>query len=75
MIRSTDDLRRIMRQPEGKDELQCPTCARIATVSPWKTTSDGSLGEREQQGKVWCAICRDEYDLRQPNRLPVVLTG
>ena len=36
-------------QPEDKDELQCPTYARIVTISRWKTTSDGSLAKKEQQ--------------------------
>ena len=31
------------RQLEDKEESQCLTCARTATVSPWKTTFGGSL--------------------------------
>ena len=32
------------RQLEDKEESQCLTCARMATVSLWKTTFGGSLG-------------------------------
>ena len=37
-------------QSEDRVESQCPTCARIATVSLWKTTFRGSPGERPQCG-------------------------
>ena len=34
MIRSTDHLRRIIAPVGRKEESRCPTCARIATISP-----------------------------------------
>ena len=45
MLRSTDYLRRIIAPVGGKEESQCLTFARTATVSHWKTTLGGSLGE------------------------------
>ena len=73
MIRSTEFLRRIIASAEDKEDIQCPTCARIATVSPWKTTSGGSLGEKGN--KWWCAICGKNYDWKQSNMLLVVQIG
>ena len=47
MMRSTDYLRRILAPAErSKETLRCHTCARIVTVSRWKTTFGGSLGEK-----------------------------
>ena len=47
MIRSTEYLRRIIAPAgEDKEALQCHTCARIVTVSIWKITFGGSLGEK-----------------------------
>ena len=46
MIRSTDYWRRIIAPAEGKEALRCHICARIVTVSRWKTTFGGSLGEK-----------------------------
>ena len=46
MLRSTDNLRRIIARAGGKDALRCHTCARIVTVSRWKNTFGGSLGEK-----------------------------
>ena len=50
MLRSTDYLRRIIAPVEDKEESQCRTCARTATVSLWKTTFRRSLGENPQSG-------------------------
>ena len=66
LIRSTDYLRRII-----KEALRCHACARIVTVSRWKTTFGGSVG----RNNWWCAICGEKYDWKQPNRLLVVQTG
>ena len=42
VIRSTDYLRRIIAPAgESKEALRCQTCARIVTVSLWKTASVG----------------------------------
>ena len=60
------------RQLEDNEESQSHTCARTATVSLWKTTFGGSLGEKTTK---WCAINGEKYDWRQPNRLLVVQTG
>ena len=60
------------RQLEDKEESQCLTCARIATVSHWKTTF-GSL--EENIPNWWCAICGEKYGWEIPNRLLVVQTG
>ena len=38
MIRSTDYLRRTIAPAGCKEALRCHTCARIATVSQWKTS-------------------------------------
>ena len=47
MIRSIDNLRRIIAPAgEDKEALRCHTCARIVTVSRWKITFGGSLGEK-----------------------------
>ena len=46
ITRNTDYLRRIIAPLEDKEESQCPTCARIVTVSRWKTTFGGSQGEK-----------------------------
>ena len=56
-----------------REESQCLTCARTATISLWKTTFGGSLGGKTT--KWWCATCGEKYDWRQPNRLLVVHTG
>ena len=56
-----------------KEESQCLTCSRIATVSLWKTTIGGSIGGRSAEW--WCAICGEKYDWKQPNWLLVVQTG
>ena len=39
-----------LRPSEDKEESQCRTCARTVTVSLWKTTFGGSLGEDPQSG-------------------------
>ena len=57
---------------EDKEESQCPTCARIATVSLWKTTFGGSAGGNIQIGG---AQSDERYDGKQPNSLLVVQTG
>ena len=44
MIRSTDYLRRIVAPAGGMEALRCHTCARIVTVSRWRTTFGGSQG-------------------------------
>ena len=68
MIRSRDYLRRI------KEESQCLTGARIATVSVWKTTLGVSLGKKTATiGGVQSA--EKNHDWKQPNRLLVVQTG
>ena len=54
-------------------ESQCPTSARIGTVSLWKTTFGGSLGRNPRSGGA--KFRRERYDWRQPNRLLVVQTG
>ena len=41
-----------LRQLEDKEESHCLTCARTATVSPWKTTFGGSLEENIPSGGV-----------------------
>ena len=64
MKTSTDYLRRIIGH----------ICARIATVSRWKTASGGSLGEKVRNN-WWCANFEEKYDWKQPNRLLVVQTG
>ena len=61
-----------LRLLEDKEESQCRTCARTATVSLWKTTFGGSLGEKPQSGGA--QICGEKYDWKQPNRLLVVQT-
>ena len=43
---------------QDKEESQCLTCARTATVSHWKTTFAGSLVKMCQV----CAICGEKYD-------------
>ena len=48
------------------------SCARIATVSFWKTTFGGSLGENIQIGGAQFV---EKYDWEQPNRLLLVQTG
>ena len=60
-------------QSEDRVESQCPTYARIATVSLWKTDVWWVSGEKST--KWWCAIWGEKYDWRQPNRLLVVQTG
>ena len=45
------------RQRVGKGASRCHICARIATVSPWKTASGGSLEKRAQRNNWWYAIC------------------
>ena len=54
LIRSKDCFAAHQRASfEDKEVLQCPICARIATVSPWKTTSGGSQeGKNTQLGGV-----------------------
>ena len=75
MMRSTDYLRRIIAPAGGgKEALRCRTCARTVTVSRWKTTFGGSLGEKGVRN-WWCAICREKYHWKQPNGLLVVQTG
>ena len=65
----------------SKEASRCHICARIVTVSRWKTTYGGSLkeGGRRRRGKKhtnwWCAICGEKYDWKQPSRLLVVQTG
>ena len=39
-----------LRPSEDKEVSQCRTCARIATVSLWKTAFGGSLPEKPQSG-------------------------
>ena len=62
-----------MRPSEDKEGSQCLTCARIATVSLWKTTFGGSLGENPQSGGA--QLLGEKYAWRQPKRLLVVQTG
>ena len=61
------------RQLEDKEESQCHTCARTATVSLLEHNVWWVSGERPT--KWWCAICEEKYDWRQPSRLVVVQTG
>ena len=56
------------RQLEDKEDSQCLTCARMATVSLWKTTFGGSLVEKIQGGGAR-SVCGEKYDWKQPNRL------
>ena len=62
------------RQLEDKEESRCRTCARIVTVSRWKTTFGESLEGRKHTNWL-CAICGEKHDWKQPNRLLMVQTG
>ena len=55
MIRSIGYLRRI----RGKEALRCYTCARIVTVSRWKTTFGGSQGRKAH--KIGCVRSVEKY--------------
>ena len=57
----------------GQGQSQCPTCARIVTVSRWKTTFGWSQGKKHTTW--WCAICGEKYDWKEPNSVLVVQTG
>ena len=54
--------------------VRCHTCARIVTVSRWKTTFGGSLGEKWRKN-WWCAVCGEKHDWKQPDRRLVVQTS
>ena len=55
MLRSATMCGESLRPLEDKEESQCRTCARIATVSLWKTTFGGLVGRKST--KWWCATC------------------
>ena len=71
MLKSTDYVS--SRQLEDKEESQCLTCTRIATVSPLEDHIWWVSGKKKTT-KWWCAVCGEKYDWRQPNRLLVVQT-
>ena len=74
MIISTDYLRRIIAPAaRSKEASRCHFCARIVTVSRWKTAFGGSLGEKIHIGGA--RSVEKSYDWKQPNRLLVVQTG
>ena len=61
------------RQQGARRRLRCHNCARIVTVSGWKTMF-GGYHEWKKHTNWLCAICGEKYDWKQPNRLLVVQT-
>ena len=73
MLKSTDYLRRIIA-PVGEQggvtmSYLWPNCNSFPLADYVWWVSAG------RTTKWWCAICREKYDWRQPNRLLVVQTG